>query len=175
VTKWVRIPLVLSLLLCGGCEQHQKAVPAQQSRQEPDRPIMNAFPEANQTRLFVETDIDQQGKATFNKPQGLVLSAEQRKAFESLIKIHTIAPDDVFAACFIPHHFFRYYNKSGKVIGEFAVCFCCSGVEQSGASNIRLSKNRMLSADFRKLEAFVRSLGERTDMQCAEDRGGTSS
>ena len=125
--------------------------------------------------MFVETDIDQQGKATLKKPKGLVLSAEQRKAFESLIKIHTIAPDDAFAACFIPHHFFRYYDESGEVIGEFAVCFCCSGIEQSGASNIDLSKNQMLGADFRKLEAFVRSLGERTDVQCSEDRGESSS
>ena len=171
VMKWISVPLVLALLLCGGCGQHQEAVAEQQSSQTPDQSVSNAFQHASEVRLFVETGVDQKGKPLFSKARGLLLSAKQRVAFESLIKIHTIAPDELFAACFIPHHFFRYYDKAGKMIGGFEVCFCCSGVEQNGASNLRLSKNQMLSADFRKLEAFVRSLGERTDVQCSDETG----
>jgi len=71
-----------------------------------------------------------------------------------------------FAACFIPHHFFRYFDDSGKLVGELALCFCCAGVQQSEGSSVRLSEDQMLVADFRKLESFVASLGERTDVLC---------
>lgn len=133
-----------------------------------DQPLGKPFPAASEVRLFVNTGYDDKGKPTYSRPGGHPLSASERSAFESLIKIHTISPDEAFAMCFIPHHFFRYYDKGGKMIGELQVCFCCEGVEQSGASNIRLGKNQMLSADFQRLKAFVRSLGERTDVQCDE-------
>ena len=132
----------------------------------PNKPFRNPFPSASEVRLFVETDYDPKGKPSYSKPQGRVLTASQRAELESLISVHAISPDQEFAACFIPHHFFRYIDNAGKVVGDVAVCFCCAGVEQSAGSNVRLTKGQMLVADFRKLKSFVSSLGERTDVQC---------
>jgi hypothetical protein len=124
---------------------------------------------ANEVRLFVNTDYDAKGEPIFSNPRGHALNAGQRARFESLIKVHTMSPDELVAFCFIPHHFFRYFSRSGKQIGEIQVCFCCAGVEQSGASDVRLGINQKLSADFGRLKAFVKSLGESTDVQCDEN------
>ena len=117
-------------------------------------------------RLFVETDYDAKGQPIYSKPQGHVLTSSQRAKFESLIAVHTVSPDEEFAACFIPHHFFRYFDKAGKLVGEVQVCFCCAGVEQSDGSNVRLTDHQMLVADFEKLKSLVASLNEPTDVQC---------
>lgn len=131
-----------------------------------DKPFRNPFPSASEVRLFVETDYDAKSEPIYSKPKGRVLTAGQRAEFESIIAVHTISPDEMFAACFIPHHFFRYFDRAGKLVGEIEVCFCCAGVQQSDGSNVRLTENQMLVADFGKLESYVGSLGERTDVQC---------
>ena len=136
------------------------------SQSVPDRPVENIFPTASTVRLFVNTDYAKDGTAIYSKPGGLLLNAAQRAEFESALRAHTISPDETFAACFIPHHFFRYFDANGKMIGEIEVCFCCAGVEASGASNIELSDTEDLRADYTKLETLVRSLGEPTDVQC---------
>ena len=130
-----------------------------------DRPLRNPFPTAREVRLFVESGYGTD-KPIYSKPKGRLLTPAQRSEFESLIKVHTIASDEAFAACFIPHHFFRYFDKSGKLVGELQVCFCCAGVKRSEDSPIRLAEGEMLSADFGRLNAFVASLGERTDVDC---------
>lgn len=130
-----------------------------------DKPFRDPYPGAAEVRLFVETR-DGGNEPAFVKPAGRVLTEEQRVEFESLIAIHTISPEDLFAACFVPHHFFRYFDGAGKLVGEIEVCFCCAGVQQSEGSKVRLSNDQMLVADFPRLESFVTSLGERTDVGC---------
>ena len=136
------------------------AVPA------PNRPFRNPFPNAGEVRLFVESDYDAEGEPSYSKPKGRILTASQRAEFEAMIAVHTISPDEMFAACFIPHHFFRYFDTAGKQVGEVQVCFCCAGVQQSDGSNVRLTENQMLVADWGKLRSFITALGERTDVQC---------
>lgn len=118
--------------------------------------------------MFVNTHYDAEGEPVFSSRDGRLLSGSQRTWFESIIKVHTVAPDEAIAGCFIPHHFFRYFDKAGKQVGEVQVCFCCAGVAQSDTSNIRLTDNQMLSADFARLKLFVLSLGEPTNTQCGE-------
>jgi hypothetical protein len=168
---WVSV--AVAFLGCVGCgptdssAQQAQASSGETSRgSAPDRPIHNAFQTASEVRLFVNTDYDQNGEPIFSKPDGLLLTGNQRAEFESFLSVHTVSPDELFAMCFIPHHFFRYFDKTGKLVGEVAVCFCCAGVEQTGASNIKFTKDEMLSADYGKLKSFVSSLGERTDVQC---------
>ena len=132
------------------------------------KPYRNPFPTAREVRLFVNTD-NAEGQPIYSNPKGRVLTATQRTQLESLIAIHTIAPDDEFTMCFIPHHFFRYFDKDGKQVGEIAVCFCCAGVQQSEGSQVRVTKDEILGADFGKLQSFVASLGERTDVQCEDE------
>ena len=171
--RWLWIPVAVAFFGCAGCgESDSSAQEAPLARAEttaaslPDRPVDNAFPTASEVRLFVNTDYDKDGHPIFGKPAGVPLTPTQRAELESSLVVHTISPDEMFTSCFIPHHFFRYFDKAGKLVGEVAVCFCCAGVEQTGASKLKLTEDEMLRADFRKLRSLVRSLGERTDVQC---------
>ncbi|HEV7287833.1 hypothetical protein [Sphingomonas sp.] len=94
----------------------------------------------------------------------MLLNTAQRKAFENSLKI--IAAPEYEAACFIPHHYFRYYDASGKEVGDVAVCFCCDGVAASGSNVLKPSSGAILSADYRKVKALVAALGEPTDVLC---------
>ena len=153
------------LALSRSAKHEQMAVTEKVSAAVPNKPFSNPFPSASEVRLFVETGYDRD-EPIYSKPKGRVVTASQRAEFESLIAVHTITPDEEFAACFIPHHFFRYFDKAGRVVGEVEVCFCCAGVQQSEGSTVRLTKGEMLVADFGKLQSFIASLGERTDVQC---------
>jgi len=132
---------------------------------EQTKPVSNAFPQATEVRLFVETELDADGKSVFSKPDGLKLSPKQRRAFESSLVVE--AMPDIVIGCFMPHHFFRYFDARGRKVGEIEACFCCSGVLATGGANIPIGKDQRLSADYDKLEAFVRSLGEPTQVQCS--------
>jgi hypothetical protein len=153
------------LALSRPAKHEQMAVTQKASATVPNKPFRDPFPSASEVRLFVETGYARD-EPIYSKPKGRVLTASQRAEFESLIAVHTITPDEEFAACFIPHHFFRYFDRAGKVVGEVEVCFCCAGVQQSDGSNVSLTEDEMLVADFGKLQSFVASLGERTDVQC---------
>jgi hypothetical protein len=77
-------------------------------------------------------------------------------------------PDSYYwvASCFIPHHFFRYYDHSGRQIGEISVCFCCAGIEMEPSASLHLRPKQRFEVDYGKLKLLVSSWGERTDIQC---------
>ena len=130
-----------------------------------ERRVSNPFPDATELRLFVETAYDQKtGKAIFSRSNGIRLSEPQRRKFEDALKIEA-APEEM-AACFIPHHFFRYFDAEGKQVGEVEVCFCCSGVAASGSPKLQASNGEMLGADYSEVESVVASVGEPTDVLC---------
>ena len=133
----------------------------------PTRPVNNPFPQATEMRLFVETARDAGGRPVFGMANGRKLSSKQRQAFEASLIVEPL-PDSV-DACFIPHHFFRYFDAKGRKVGQVSVCFCCSGVAVSDGSNIVVGKDQQVGADYTKLEAFVRSLGESTEAQCSSN------
>lgn len=153
ITKVLALLAIGSLVL-GGCSHAD------------EQPVSDAFPTAREVRLFVETGQTPRGMPIFTKASGLLLNNAQRDKFEDLLYVHEISPDEEFTACFIPHHFFRYYDNTGKQIGEISVCFCCSGVSVSGPSNVRLTDDNDLRANYPALERFVASLGEPIDVGC---------
>jgi hypothetical protein len=168
------VALVITLIGVAGCRQKESsAQPSRPAAEDArasaaaDHSLQNPFPSASELRLFVDTREGRRGPI-YSKPAGLVLSSGQRAKFESLISVHTISDDDAFAMCFMPHHFFRYYDRAGRLVGEISVCFCCGGVEQTAGLSIPLRTNQMLIGDFAGLDSFVRSLGERTDVQCED-------
>lgn len=129
----------------------------------PDEPVKNSFANAVSVRLFVKKWNIKEGNK-YTHPLGILLGEDQRKKLGASLIITTM-PDEM-PSCFVPHHFFRYYDARGKQIGELSVCFCCAGVGADGESNISLEKGRMLSANWPRIEALVRELGERTDVNC---------
>lgn len=129
-----------------------------------DRRVTNPFPAATEVRLFVEVAYTKDNKPILSKRKGVLLNAAQRKAFEDSLAI-TAAPEyDMM--CFIPHHFFRYYDASGKRVGEVAVCFCCDGVAASGSKALDTPNGATLSANYQQLKKLVAGLGEPTDILC---------
>ena len=130
------------------------------------QPVENIYPAATQVRLFVNTGYEKgSGMPIYSSP-GKLLNGEQREYFEQALSI-TKTPEEM-AACFIPHHYFRYYDKTGKQIGEISVRFCCGGVEVEGASNIRLKAGETVGGNLSRIASLVEDLGEPTDILCDE-------
>ncbi len=168
-----RVLAIIALALAAtGCERKVDAVTQQEASNASavaakpfqDRRVTNPFPQATQLRLFVEVGYTDAGKPILSKAKGVRLNAAQRKAFENSLKI--IAAPEEESACFIPHHFFRYYDASGKQVGDVAVCFCCYGVGASGSKALEPPDGAMLSADYQSVKALVAALGEPTDVLC---------
>jgi hypothetical protein len=126
--------------------------------------VRNPFPGARDVRLFVQKEYGPDSTPIFSKPGGRLLTASELAEFERVLRIEKTPEWE--AACFIPHHFFRYYDERGKQIGEIKICFCCRGVSASEGAKISLGSDQILDADFYKLEALVHRLGESTDVLC---------
>ena len=129
------------------------------------RKIEDPVPNASEVRLFVEVDYDKNsGEPIFNKKNGVVLSATDRVRFEDTLRF--VATPEAMAACFIPHHFFRYFDNEGKQVGEVAVCFCCAGTASSGSDKLKPRPDEILDADLKALKNLVLRLGEPTQVLC---------
>lgn len=129
------------------------------------------FPEAASVKLFVEKNLN--GKTIeLGKPNGLLLSPRQRLQYENTLKVWTairLSKDSTFgghAMCFIPHHFFRYYDRTGKEIGEVAVCFCCQRVEMTPEERLPLANNQELVFHPEKLDPLLKSWSQPTRVGC---------
>jgi len=166
------LPIILLALAITGCERRIDTIAqsdpsntaASVAQPFKDRRVTNPFPGATEVRLFVEVGYTNDNKPILSKRKGVRLNAAQRKAFEDSLKM--IAAPEYETACFLPHHYFRYYDASGKEIGDVAVCFCCYGVGASGSSALEPPSGAMLSADYRSVEALVAALGEPTNILC---------
>jgi hypothetical protein len=168
----MRALALLAAALLVGCsdglseprEQTSRAAASNTIAARAARSIGNPFPDATEVRLFVNDGYDDEGSPTMSAPAGRPLSRSQRKAFEAAVRIEP-APDAV-DACFIPHHFFRYFDKQGRQIGEIEVCFCCDGVSVSEGASVSPGPNEWFAADYTALRKLVQSMGERTDIEC---------
>ena len=128
------------------------------------------YPEATEVRLAIQNDFAWVGgKLVEHKHATTVLSPQQREAFEQTLHrtrlIGFPPPDEAGArpACFVPHHFFRYYDRHGRHVGEVAVCFCCSGFE---ATPNPASAGGELGVDILAVKELVRRMGVPTDIAC---------
>ena len=161
--------LLCLLLTLAGC--HQAAVNQGYIRETAVHP----FPEASEVRLLVgEPEYTlRDGVPIHPGKPGRLLTPEQRRQFEALLKVLTpvdLSPQEsrefgAMAACFIPHHFFQYFDARGHQIGEIAVCFCCGGIEMA-PDRLNLKDDRVFSVNYAKLEPLVQSWGERTNIDC---------
>jgi hypothetical protein len=170
----MRLLLLTLLLGLSACGRFSK--PPEPPKSHIQLTPVHPFPEAALVRLFVETNYDEKTDAPiYDDPKGLLLTPDQRQRYEALLSVQTpinLPPDDPFfmmSMCFDPHHFFRYYDRAGKKIGEIAVCFCCSGVSITPSSRLRRTDQQRLEADYDKLKALVKSWGAPGNVLCGED------
>lgn len=135
-----------------------------QPTEVPDSRVENPYPTASKVQLFVEKGYTEKGEPILTKPSGKTLNAIQRAKFEKAMVL-TMPPTET-VGCFIPHHFFRYFDRSGKQVGEVAVCFCCGGVRASGEGSFPAVGGQILSIDYDQVKDLVRELGEPTNVLC---------
>lgn len=130
------------------------------------------YTDAESVRLFVRADQTEGGGPDHLETNGRLLSTDERRAFEEAISIasyrQTESESDA-AACFVPHHFFRYYDAQGEQVGEIAVCFCCYGVFATRG----LDESVAAGADYADLEfdepalrRLVQRMGLPVDINC---------
>lgn len=126
------------------------------------------YPEAASVRLFVRGDFD--GSEEYLEADGRALSRAQRAALEGTLKIVSYdRPPDAVAACFVPHHFIRYFDKRGRQIGEISVCLCCHGVrarpDVTGPAPAGVG-DHYLDFDEPAFRRIITEMGLPTDVNC---------
>ncbi|MBA2936404.1 hypothetical protein HZF05_20165 [Sphingomonas sp. CGMCC 1.13654] len=163
--KAIRASMVLLLLAgCHGDKSGNSAVA--QTAEGPH--VIHLFPAATEARLFVDTGrTDAHFHPVLTPKDGHALTAGQRKILESaLVWNDNYGKEDV-AACFMPHHFFRYFDAQHRKVGEIAVCFCCGGVEVDKGDGTAIYPETRLNAHYDRLKALIHGMGERTDIECS--------
>jgi hypothetical protein len=126
------------------------------------------FPDGETVQLYYDvSDLppQQSDDRTHGYPvrAGPRLNADQRQRLEAAVSYRPIEPNEAFAGCFIPHHFFKYFDSSGKETGSVSVCFCCGGARLSSDSPGSGSTEEI---DYDEIQAIVTELGISTDLGC---------
>ena len=149
--------LLLIFAIIAGCSQGGSKV---------DTPVSRQFPEATSVRLFLEQQSTEMADEAWKAkhPSGIELSPSQRIQLEAAIYIETNDNKEM-AACFIPHHYFRYFNQRGKQIGEISVCFCCAGVRIDPYEK-KLAGNQYVEAKYADITKLVDAMGVPTNVEC---------
>ena len=117
------------------------------------------FPTAVRVNLIIRGYDKKRGSYSLD-PDGVDLSNAQRAEFERAIR--QVAVAELGDACFVPHHFFRYFDSKGKMIGQIAICFCCSG----GQAYPKLPRHGILEFDVDAIERLVKKMKLPTDVDC---------
>lgn len=134
--------------------------------------LVRPWPQASEVRLFVEDLSYDEQKRTGNwtsRPAGIRLTKAQRDIVDGSVFLHRLTKKEwakrVYTACFIPHHFFRYYDGSGRQIGEIQVCYCCQGIDMAPALR-RIDSYDEWQFDFARVEKMLIEMGVSTDINC---------
>lgn len=179
-----RLTIVLVAVLAAGCGNRSSETPdarnaataAQevQPRVLVSRTPVRPYPDAVTVRLFVQGGRNADGGARFVEPAGRLLTDGQRRSIEATVSNASYTGNNDTAACFIPHHFVRYYDAAGAQVGEIAICFCCAGVSASPdvlGPRAAGAEYNLLEFDFDALKAIIQGMGLRTDFDCEPDEG----
>jgi hypothetical protein len=131
---------------------------------------LTVFPAATRANLLIKNST-LTGPERLTNPNGVDLTVLQRGEFQGAIKKRvTVRPagkDHPIASgsgCFIPHHFFRYYDASGKKVGEIEICFCCEGGSAIPSLTPRNDESEVF--DIERIKALVKSMNLPTEVGC---------
>lgn len=122
------------------------------------------YPDAAEVRLYVSTP------AGTEQVEVRKLSLPERQAFEQTLKLDNYDRGfEYAAACFVPHHFFRYFDAAGKQVGEISVCFCCGGTASTPNISAPLPKGATyqdLGVKYDALEVLLKSWDVESEIGC---------
>ena len=146
----------------------------------PSKPSLGAapvrpWPHASEVRLFVaDLSYDEQ-KRTGNwtsRPEGIRLTAAQRAIIDESVFLHRLTKQEwskrVYTACFVPHHFFRYYDRSGRQLGEIQICYCCQGIDTAPALRATDAYDEW-QFDFERVHKMLEGMNIPTNINCGPD------
>jgi hypothetical protein len=123
--------------------------------------FVDPYPQAKRVELFVATS---QGAPEGSTLKAYRLSSEQQRLVRKSLRWERVGEVATDTACFVPHHFFRFYDGEAKMVGELAVCFCCD--EMRTTPMVPERAHHDLVADYDLLRGVVRAVGARTDIDC---------
>lgn len=133
------------------------------------------WPEAIEVRLFVEDlsyDERERIGATMSNPKGVMLNRDQRATLDNSVTLYRMTHEEyensAYAACFIPHHFFRYYDSNGKQLGELAVCYCCGGIRLRPALR-EIRRDEEWQFDYEAVKTMLEGMNIPTNVHCGRD------
>lgn len=171
--------VLFAVLLVSGCEAPQSATGTERPAEIPftperlvSRTTVKPYPQAVTARLFVQNGRGVDGAPAYVAPDGRRLTDPERQAVEATLSLGSYTAASAEAACFVPHHFVRYYDAAGAQVGEIAICFCCAGVQATpditgpvaeGADYTRLD------FDFEALKAVFQRMDIGIDFGCELD------
>lgn len=126
-------------------------------------------------RLFVEDLSYEERKrtgTTMSNPKGVVLNAAQRATLDKSVTLYRMTPEEyenaAYAACFIPHHFFRYYDSNGRQLGELAVCYCCRGIRLPSTFR-EIRNDEEWRFDYEAVKKMLEGMSIPTNVHCGRD------
>jgi hypothetical protein len=170
--KWLLlVTLGVALAGCGQLELPSEDAPTYVRWVTPAQP----YPNAVAVRLTIENDHAWVGKTLVERSHpARTLSSAERQAFEHAlhrVRLLGFPPREsgADAACFVPHHFFRYYDARGRQIGQVAVCFCCLGAKAQPRLPFETGESDTLRVDLPAVKTLVQRLGLRTDVACSPE------
>lgn len=132
-----------------------------------EQSTVSPYPEAAHVELYaMERTYDDDFEEVSRKEWTHRLTSSERISVEAtfLRTLYDQPPDEI-AACCVPHHFFRYYDRDGKQLGEVSVCFCCSCIGYGRDLGFR--KNEEEEFKYQELMALIAKMGVPTDIDCA--------
>ena len=128
------------------------------------------YPMGARVNLLIKNSL-LNGPELSTKPDGVDLTTAERLEFEQSIKKSVTVrpagkdyPGEGADACFIPHHFFRYYDAKGTKIGEVEICFCCTGGIAKPSLTTRNDEHEVF--DVERIKALVGKMKLPTDASC---------
>ena len=136
------------------------------------RKLVVIAPQAFEVRLFVEGMSRPNPKRVvelMKDRDGILLTAKQRARLDRSMVRHRMTraeyENHATAGCFIPHHFFRYYDAAGKQMGELAVCYCCGGVAVS-STDPPLGDDEGWVFDHAGIKQMLKDMNVPVDIDC---------
>lgn len=163
---------IFSIFGLAACDAQKAQAPSDELITETKS--IEVYPHAKSVRLFIEDrPLNDDGFFGMGNVDGVELTSEQRMMFEKAIfrQIIVQRPESgegaYEEACFIPHHFFRYFNELGEMVGEIEICFCCDGGLASPAL-IEPADDQWVEYDIATIKKLVQSMDLPTDVNCNE-------
>lgn len=106
-----------------------------------------------------------------NDPDGILLTAGQKAILDRSVHRYRAKPSEMgkyaMPACFVPHHFFRYYDKGGRQIGELAVCYCCGDIRVTPYSyGPNGDGSEVWDFDYDGVKKMLKEMDVPTDIDC---------